>query len=55
MISWTTDPAVAANFAGEGGIVIQAVVPRSAVLPQTLAGAAESEVLIPHMLMVGGL
>jgi hypothetical protein len=50
MISWTTDPAVAARFAGSHGTVLSATVPRSMLIPQTLAGSTESEYLIVHML-----
>jgi hypothetical protein len=50
MFSVTTDPTVAKYFAGPGGRVFSAVVPRSVLLPQTLDGAGESEFLIRHML-----
>ena len=49
MISFTTDPDRARYFAGESGTVFTAQVPRSQVIPQTLEGAGESEVLIRHM------
>ncbi len=47
MISFSTDPAVASGF---GDPVRSAVVPTSSVIPQTLPGSTESEVLVPHML-----
>jgi RHS repeat-associated protein len=47
MISFSTDPAVANGF---GDPVRSAVVPTSSVIPQTLPGSTESEVLVPHML-----
>ena len=52
MISFTTDLQVAEDFAGEGGTVFAATVPRSSLLPQTLPGANESEVLLRHMVPV---
>jgi RHS repeat-associated protein len=55
MISFTTNPGVAARFAGSTGTVLSATVPRSMLIPQTLAGATESEVLILHWLELGGL
>lgn len=46
LLSVTTDPAVAARFAGPLGRVFSATVPRSALLTQTLQGAGESEMLL---------
>jgi hypothetical protein len=43
LISVTTAPAVAARFAGSNGVVLRAIVARSALLQQTLAGASEGE------------
>jgi RHS repeat-associated protein len=53
MTSFTTDPSIAASYAGRNGIVISAEVPRTSVIFQTLPGANESEVLIPHILRIG--
>jgi hypothetical protein len=53
MTSFTTDPSIAASFAGRNGIVISAEVPRTSVIFQTLPGANESEVLVPHILRIG--
>ena len=46
LISFTTDPAIAAHFAGEKGIIIHLKIPRSQLIEQTLATSTESEVLI---------
>jgi hypothetical protein len=48
LISWTSDPNVAANFA-DGGPIFQTTVPSSIAIPQTWEGAGESEYLIEHM------
>jgi RHS repeat-associated protein len=53
MTSFTTDPNIASSFAGRNGIIISAEVPRNSVIFQTLPGANESEVLVPHILRVG--
>jgi len=52
MISWTTNPARAAYFAGPSGTVLSATVPRSLLLPQTLEGATEAEQLVVNMLRI---
>ncbi|MFE1594947.1 DUF6531 domain-containing protein [Nocardia sp. NPDC058705] len=49
MMSFTTDEDVARRF---GDTIYTALVPRSSIHPQTLPGAGESEVLIPHMVQV---
>ncbi|WP_328712356.1 DUF6531 domain-containing protein [Nocardia salmonicida] len=49
MMSFTTDENVARRF---GDTIYTALVPRSSIYPQTLPGAGESEVLIPHMVQV---
>lgn len=43
MVSFTTDPAVAARF---GSTIFEFQVPRSSLVPQTLKGAGEAEMLI---------
>jgi len=48
MVSVTTDPAVANHFAGKDGVVLRAEVPRDSLLPQTLQGSNESELLARH-------
>lgn len=45
-MSVTTDLNVARKFAGEGGRVFEAYIPRSQLIKQTLSGAGESEYLI---------
>ena len=45
-MSVTTDPNVAQMFAGEGGRVFEAWIPKSQLIKQTLSGAGESEFLI---------
>ncbi|MCR5837087.1 MAG: hypothetical protein K6G88_11320, partial [Lachnospiraceae bacterium] len=45
-MSVTTDVNVARQFAGEGGRVFEAYIPRSQLIKQTLSGAGESEYLI---------
>lgn len=42
----TTDSNVAQRFAGTGGIVYEAYIPKSQLIEQTLSGAGESEYLI---------
>ncbi|KUL25127.1 RHS repeat-associated core domain-containing protein [Actinoplanes awajinensis] len=51
LISFTTDPKVAEDFA-KGGTVWTTNVSPDQVIPQTLPGAGESEVLIRHMIEV---
>ena len=46
LMSVTTDASVAARFAGPAGRVFSAVVPRSALIQQTLLGSGESEFLL---------
>ena len=48
MVSVTTDPSVAHHFAGKDGVVLRAEVPRDSLLPQTLQGSNESELLARH-------
>ena len=45
-MSVTTDLSVARKFAGEGGRVFEAYIPKSQLIKQTLSGAGESEYLI---------
>lgn len=45
MISFTTDPDVARRF---GSTIFEFQVPRSSLIPQTLPGAGEAEVLLLH-------
>lgn len=45
-VSVTTDPAVAQRFAGANGRVYEALMSRSQLMQQTLAGTGESEFLI---------
>ncbi|MQY11493.1 hypothetical protein SRB5_16120 [Streptomyces sp. RB5] len=51
MMSFTTDPNVARDFA-DGGPVYTAQVRVSDVVMQTLEGSSEKEVLVPHMIKV---
>lgn len=44
----TTDLGVARAFAGENGIVMTARLPTCKLIPQTLKGSTESELLILH-------
>ena len=46
LVSVTTDPSVAAHFAGPFGRVFSAIVPRNALIRQTLSGSGESEFLL---------
>jgi hypothetical protein len=46
LISVTTDPAVARRFAGSGGVVFGARVPRSELIKQTLETSTESELFL---------
>ena len=46
LISVTTDINVAQRFAGQGGHIFEAFIPRSQLIKQTLNGAGESEFLI---------
>ncbi|MCL1790400.1 MAG: hypothetical protein FWG40_03425, partial [Peptococcaceae bacterium] len=48
LISVTTDPKIARQFAGEGGTIYSGLVPRSQLIPQTLPGATESEMLLRY-------
>jgi hypothetical protein len=50
LISFTTDPNVAAHYAGAGGRIFSITVPRSSLIFQTLPGAGEAEVLVKHMI-----
>ena len=52
MISFTTDPNIAAIYAEKTGEVFSVVVNVEDMLFQTLSGAGESEVLIQHMIKV---
>ncbi|MCX5125514.1 polymorphic toxin-type HINT domain-containing protein [Streptomyces sp. NBC_00347] len=49
MMSFTTDINVARGF---GGTIYAARIPRSQMILQTLPGAGEAEVLVPHMIAV---
>ena len=49
MISFTTDPDIAANYAGKDGVIFSTTVPLSSVIVQTLPGAGEAEVLVLFM------
>jgi len=51
VMSFTTDPEVAKYFAN-GGPVYRAMISPSDGIRQTLPGAGESEVLIPHAIKV---
>jgi hypothetical protein len=52
MISFTTDPAVAKQFAGANGTVFTANASPDDLIYQSLPGAGESEVLVRHMIGV---
>jgi len=45
-VSVTTDPDVAGYFAGPDGQVYEGLVPKSALIPQSISGATESEFLL---------
>jgi hypothetical protein len=53
LISFTTNPARAAYFAGPGGQIISTAMPGYLIIPQTLTGATESEVLLMHLVGIG--
>jgi hypothetical protein len=52
MISFTTDPAIAKQFAGPGGQVYQAIISRADVIFQSLPSVGEAEVLVRNMITV---
>jgi RHS repeat-associated protein len=52
MTSFTTKLSVAEYYANPGGIIITIKVPKTSVFPQTLPGATEAEVLVPHIVKV---
>jgi hypothetical protein len=47
MVSVTTDPEVAARFGGKDAVTFRSEVPRDSLIPQTLPGAGDAELLAP--------